>query len=143
MHCSDTVCTHSIVREEDYVIRHTKGGWTKEVNAHFRERSTSKTTRQFPLIQCDNAVEGGGPCVQMVTSEDRPYIAISHVWSEGLGNPNSHTLPTSQILQLRKFASEAYDIRKGERKEKREQEDNENNKDNKDDTDSTNINKDV
>lgn len=123
-HCSDTVCIHSVVREENYVIRHTTDGCqcemidlTKEVEAHFCEGSTSEVTRQFPLIQCEDAVDGQRPRVQIVTSQNRPYIAISHVWSEGLGNPKGNALPTCQILQLQNFASEAYNIMRKKRKE--------------------------
>jgi hypothetical protein len=34
-----------------------------------------------------------------LTSE--PYIAISHVWSDGLRNPRINALPRCQILRLR------------------------------------------
>ena len=34
-----------------------------------------------------------------------PYIAISHVWSDGLGNANGNSLPLCQLLRLRSIAA--------------------------------------
>lgn len=35
-------------------------------------------------------------------SKDTEYVAISHVWADGLGNPKTNALPLCQILDLRK-----------------------------------------
>jgi hypothetical protein len=33
-------------------------------------------------------------------SAQKPYVAISHVWAHGLGNPRENALPTCQLLAL-------------------------------------------
>lgn len=35
-----------------------------------------------------------------------PYIAISHVWIDGLGNPNANSLPVCQLARLRHLVEE-------------------------------------
>ncbi|RDL30357.1 Uncharacterized protein BP5553_10235 [Venustampulla echinocandica] len=36
------------------------------------------------------------------------YVAISHVWSDGLGNPNANTLPDCQVESIARFVSNLY-----------------------------------
>ncbi len=36
-----------------------------------------------------------------------PYVAISHVWSDGLGNPNHNSLPFCQIKRLQELVQES------------------------------------
>jgi hypothetical protein len=38
--------------------------------------------------------------VHLDVSTSGPYVAISHVWSDGLGNPKANSLPVCQIRQL-------------------------------------------
>jgi hypothetical protein len=38
-----------------------------------------------------------------------PYVAISHVWSGGLGNPHSNSLPKCQLARIQKFVNALYD----------------------------------
>lgn len=38
------------------------------------------------------------------------YVAISHVWSDGMGNTTSNTLPTCQLLQLQGLVDHLYPI---------------------------------
>lgn len=40
------------------------------------------------------------------------YTAISHVWSDGMGNPQSNSLPECQLLRLRKLICDSYDPKK-------------------------------
>ena len=42
------------------------------------------------------------------------YIAISHVWADGLGNPSANTLPECQLALLRSWVSDLYDELGGE-----------------------------
>jgi hypothetical protein len=38
-----------------------------------------------------------------------PYVAISHVWSGGLGNPRSNSLPKCQLVRIQHFVDALYD----------------------------------
>jgi hypothetical protein len=39
-------------------------------------------------------------------NRDEPYIAISHVWSDGLGNERANGLPACQVRRLYKYATD-------------------------------------
>ncbi|GES61977.1 hypothetical protein ATETN484_0006063600 [Aspergillus terreus] len=39
-----------------------------------------------------------------------PYTAISHVWSDGMGNPRRNSLPQCQLLRLRRLVAETYGL---------------------------------
>jgi hypothetical protein len=38
-----------------------------------------------------------------------PYVAISHVWSDGLGNPRRNSLPDCQLVRLQNMVDELYE----------------------------------
>lgn len=42
-------------------------------------------------------------------AEDKNYVAISHVWSDGLGNRNSNSLPCCQLAHLDQLVSQICD----------------------------------
>ena len=51
--------------------------------------------------------EGDSPSIQVIeTTPDALYIAISHVWADGLGNPAGNSLPTCQIILLRQVVDD-------------------------------------
>lgn len=63
----------------------------------------------FPLIRMDAGESGDQPSLKVV--QHKPFmrfIALSHVWADGLGNPKSNSLPTCQLLRLTKLLDEAY-----------------------------------
>ncbi|PBK63355.1 hypothetical protein ARMSODRAFT_963251, partial [Armillaria solidipes] len=44
--------------------------------------------------------------LEVVSENDYPYIALSHVWADGLGNPKTNTLPRCQLRRLRDYANQ-------------------------------------
>ena len=51
--------------------------------------------------------EGDSPAIQVIeTTPDTQYIAISHVWADGMGNISANSLPTCQITRLRQLADD-------------------------------------
>ena len=57
----------------------------------------------------DIAEEGGSVSIKVrqATSKDR-FMAISHVWADGLGNPDQNALPISQLKRLKDLARFSY-----------------------------------
>lgn len=53
----------------------------------------------IPGISCVMK-EGGALNYEVVDITGRDYIAISHVWSHGLGNPSQNALPICQVIRL-------------------------------------------
>ena len=46
--------------------------------------------------------------LKLWVGESGPYVAISHVWSDGMGNANANSLPTCQLLRLHRMACALY-----------------------------------
>jgi hypothetical protein len=75
---------------------------------------------QVPREEITEIIQSGGiPLISVSLENDldlqvvqctpyMTYTAISHVWSDGLGNPQSNALPRCQLLRLRKMISQTY-----------------------------------
>lgn len=46
--------------------------------------------------------------ISVQQSSVAPYVAVSHVWSDGLGNPRNNTLPECQLERLQKYVNALY-----------------------------------
>lgn len=59
-----------------------------------------RTTESFPVLTIDTSADGT-VSVQMETYEPgMQYVALSHVWADGLGNPKSNALPSCQVSKV-------------------------------------------
>lgn len=58
---------------------------------------------EIPLISIEGGTNAGATHELRVypRSRESRYIAISHVWADGLGNPNENALPLCQIKRLK------------------------------------------
>ncbi|MCJ1388795.1 hypothetical protein MMC18_001645 [Xylographa bjoerkii] len=64
---------------------------------------------KFPLLDFQTDLVSGALKVNFVESAgNRPYVALSHVWADGLGNPHANSLPRCQLLDLRDLADEVF-----------------------------------
>lgn len=103
-------CAHNLIvdRPDEYPFQHDV---EETHNCEFFHVPREKITE---IIQ-----SGGIPLISMSLENDRDvqvvectpymtYTAISHVWSDGLGNPQSNALPRCQLLRLRKMIFETY-----------------------------------
>ena len=97
--CTDSKCVGDNVREEDYRTQHDNHCNDPKLCNWF-------TVNNFDLMSCldtDNIplVEvNDQQCAVRPLSEDETYVAISHVWSDGLGNPSRNSLPMCQINRI-------------------------------------------
>ncbi|KAL9621538.1 MAG: hypothetical protein Q9160_004068 [Pyrenula sp. 1 TL-2023] len=65
----------------------------------------------IPLIAMDTSTEPSTLHLvryQKETVFNNQYVAISHVWSDGLGNPHDNRLPICQLEQLHSLVNETY-----------------------------------
>ncbi|KAI9770477.1 MAG: hypothetical protein M1839_003192 [Geoglossum umbratile] len=103
--CAVRECLHSHVDETNYETRHTPHcGGCSMLSPDQGAIAACFTGGGFPLISLEAYRDTMGQVQQQlkVTSskEGRPYVAFSHVWSDGLGNLRSNSLPTCQITRL-------------------------------------------
>lgn len=104
--CSAYHCASVQMNEETYETRHVEGC----NGCEFMEADPSEILRilqngSVPLIvSIDPDDESESPkdilLVESGTTTENHYVAISHVWSDGLGNPNESALPRCQMRRL-------------------------------------------
>ena len=64
----------------------------------------------LPLLRFgEDAVYNDGYIELVVSTPGSSYIAISHVWADGLGNPHNNALPRCQILRLQRLLDKVKD----------------------------------
>lgn len=99
--CTTNRCVAHNVDMQHYQTKHVKDG----CQCSFLGPSISKIQASInegnvPLIRCTEA-PGGRILVDVIEAEPGvEYTAISHVWSGGLGNPHSNSLPECQLRRL-------------------------------------------
>lgn len=104
--CSQTRCIASQVEKSTYRTVHDSAG----CNCHFHGFDSAEVGRIvqdgcLPLMVWDrtkkvlNLIPGGFDLV---------YVAISHVWSDGLGNPDGNAMPQCQLEALDELVQRLY-----------------------------------
>lgn len=103
--CSEAVCVTSNIDELTYKTKHTHEDCACDhVALPMNEvESILRSEDSFPLT---TYVEQCGGTFQLAATKWQPhmrYVAISHVWSDGLGNAESNSLPHCQLLRLKEL----------------------------------------
>lgn len=96
--CTSEGCAHTQINLGTYQARHSTencscehaGPLTSAVHACLEQSS-------FPLLKINDM---GGVEVHQYRP-NMAYVALSHVWADGLGNPHDMNLPRCQMLKLR------------------------------------------
>ena len=61
----------------------------------------------LPLLRLKETQDSDGISVEVVEStKDTRYVALSHVWADGLGNPKATALPQCQLFRLKALVNE-------------------------------------
>lgn len=99
--CTTNQCVAHNVDTHHYQTRHV----TDSCQCHFVGPSISKISAMIqeaivPLIRCTEASDGSILLEVIEADPGVEYTAISHVWSGGLGNPHSNSLPECQLRRL-------------------------------------------
>ncbi|CAK7212754.1 hypothetical protein SCUCBS95973_001570 [Sporothrix curviconia] len=69
------------------------------------------TTPAFPVLRVRTPSSTGGSASDAVEmdveeyTEGVPFVAISHVWADGMGNPTENSLPSCQIAKVARLVS--------------------------------------
>jgi hypothetical protein len=102
--CTKTLCKVEKVENDSYDTKHVPGcekcDWV-DADAEQSVRIL-KDGRSYPQIDPYGPLKPSGALYfQAYESEIKtPYVAIVHVWSDGLGNPHKNSIPHCQFLQL-------------------------------------------
>lgn len=96
--CSGTVCHAYDCDEQTYKPKHfSRTGACVEVKLDVWEALEMLANDVIPVVVYED-----GEARFVPASANAPYAAISHVWSDGLGNPKVNTFP---LCQLKRIAS--------------------------------------
>ena len=102
--CSNGECAANDVDDERYTIKHVHKGCRCDFSGPAVD--TLKSIVEAGRIPIISIHEHG--CVVEVTAlnSGMNYVAISHVWSDGIGNPKANSLPRCQLQFLQEIVEE-------------------------------------
>ena len=111
--CNSRVCNLMQVSESGYRIVHEKVNCSCESLLVPREKLEAIIAAgQVPICRLlIERNEAGAPSMSIEVESvapDRPYIAISHVWAHGLGNPIQNGLPQCSLVAIQCKVSGAF-----------------------------------
>lgn len=100
--CTKFECLKSKVDESKYITRHderTCNGNCSFVSVEKSDLTSILLSGVIPLISYQDKDDSG--LVKLVpATPGTPYVAISHVWSHGLGNPHDNSIPLCQFRRI-------------------------------------------
>lgn len=102
-HCSrNPACVaFSIALGKDFVTKHATSECTcASVEAPRAEQIHILERGGIPVLKCVQKESGTVDLSFVPMSPALKYVAISHVWADGLGDPFGHGLPRCQLLRL-------------------------------------------
>ena len=101
--CSNTTCSRNNVDTDTYQQQHSIEGCScVKVSPRFQEVTTAIRNEQIPVISLLNTEK-----LATTIAKDTPYVAISHVWADGLGSTTEKGIYWCQAKRLSSFASDA------------------------------------
>ncbi|KAL8793020.1 MAG: hypothetical protein Q9195_004424 [Heterodermia aff. obscurata] len=100
--CTTNKCLAFNVNTEDYRTHHTSGcKGCNNVSIDHDQLNEMLRLNKIPRARVDFGVGEAETAIALVDSG--PYVAISHVWSDGLGNATANALPSCQLLRIGKM----------------------------------------
>ena len=101
--CTDLACVAYNLKEDQYVTQHASGTCSGSscffLSPPFDHISALLSSGRIPVITYD-----GDRSLSVRSADDGPYVAISHVWADGLGSTAEKGLPICQILRIATYA---------------------------------------
>lgn len=102
--CSSTKCIAFNINSKEYRTQHAsdcRGCADVSINRTNLANTLHLDKTPRLRIKVPNVDKEQRP--ELSIEDTGPYVAISHVWSDGIGNAASNALPSCQLLRLRDF----------------------------------------
>ncbi|SJL16205.1 uncharacterized protein ARMOST_19724 [Armillaria ostoyae] len=100
--CGDTICHAYQTEESTYRTRHVDD----ECSCDFVGLDTDRLIAVLSQNKVLKLVITDELELEVMSENEYPYIALSHVWADGLGNPKINALPRCQLRRLRDYANQ-------------------------------------
>ncbi|KAI0329716.1 hypothetical protein GY45DRAFT_845779 [Cubamyces sp. BRFM 1775] len=102
--CGHTVCSAYQTDEATYATVHVDATCNCDlVCVSTKDLTQALGQDKIPAVLISEDLE-----LEIVDAASYPYIALSHVWADGLGNPVRNALPKCQLRRLRGYVVELY-----------------------------------
>ena len=109
--CSDERCLALQTSDDNYITRHSEDCPScSEIFIDQTKICSILESGGIPIIYIPIFPEDGeSPKVRIIdyNANNLEYIAISHVWAHGLGNPKANSLPSCQLLRLKSLSAQS------------------------------------
>ncbi|KAJ7213147.1 hypothetical protein GGX14DRAFT_342338, partial [Mycena pura] len=110
--CDESACCATTINEATYVVRHVSGCEPECSHDGVSDDRVSQiiVNNGIPVVSWkQDAGEGcSGFTVQDASASGATYLAISHVWADGLGNPVRNSLPVCQLKRIQACVNAAF-----------------------------------
>ena len=104
--CSVNKCRAFDFATEQYSTKHDTGcPGCQHLGIDGRELSSILRRERAPRAVLQLATSSQTPSIKLTLGDSGRYVAISHVWSDGLGNPSANSLPACQLLRLHRMVA--------------------------------------
>lgn len=115
--CSNQVCIANNYAGKEYRTPHiNKSCNCKPLGPDIKKLEELLDQGGFPVLQVKGTSEHGSPDIRVLDGNAKTgdtkikYVAISHVWSDGLGNIKQNQLLRCRLLQLQEFVNELWEL---------------------------------
>ncbi len=100
--CSERKCTAHQNNLEKYTTQHcTSDCECEELSVNIGAVEDILLKGEIPLLRVIPGQSLADLNLEIISSQpDSQYVALSHVWADGLGNPYANALPRCQLLRL-------------------------------------------
>jgi len=103
--CSKTVCRAVQIDERYYLTKHADHGCScSHIPAPLKDVKEILQREGIPILRIPEnlklEIEDSQGSKKQLSPPRKPYVAISHVWADGLGNASANSLPTCQMTRL-------------------------------------------
>lgn len=110
--CTDEECLALQTSESDYETKHVEScsdnAACPQITIDQEKLSSILHDGSFPIIYVPFEPEDNVPIEVKVLdykSDTVDYVAFSHVWAHGMGNPKENSLPRCQVLRLKQLCA--------------------------------------
>ena len=112
--CSPTMCRHKIFDEATYTTRHCfeSCGCLHEGICPSQTQQIRSILHEGNIPRLSLRLEGGNNLETLSVLNEGPYVAFSHVWSDGLGNVKDNSLPICQLFRLHALCNGLQEVSK-------------------------------
>ncbi|KAF7561367.1 hypothetical protein G7046_g2800 [Stylonectria norvegica] len=110
--CSTSECVANNVDMTNYTTRHASADCKcPHLPIPVEEMRSIIEAGGIPLVRVESGENGHVVVKVKRMTNDTPYIAFSHVWSDGLGNPAANSLPSCAMMRLQDYVEKMHQPR--------------------------------